>query len=571
MTLLYLPESVSGGSHSIALTCQGSRVLVGEPYSMAEANSGAAYIMDSDTGTILHTLRQPCPRRDDNFGSSVAINCEGTRVLVSANKNWKSDPNVKSPGVVYLYDVIEGNTQPVQLLQTFENPDPQDFDEFGAVMAMDRAGETIVIASPTHNHNEGVVYVYNKNGRLIHTLHPPPLLSVQTGRSTSSANATNPPVQRDIFFGSSVSLSDDGKLLLVGGPAKGWAANLPGMAYLWDANAGILLRTIQNPAYNSLLESQSDTVTGSSDYFGSTVSISGDGSKLVIGNMLTKIPKQDDIARNMTQHYNPGVYVFDRDGEVLLTLTSPNMDQMMAQGDNDYFGMSVSTNLRGDHILVGAPHATDQEGANKTAIAFAFNEYGRVVQSFYNPTRALDTEKNETATSPRESILFGGNVALASIGNTAAISSAFHPVVKIGCFETLNQACSASVTETDQLKPWRPFNHVTEQQQGIPATELADEDSDMCLLNPVDTPYDSASSSNTPEAEWPDATVFLLLLCCLVVGGLAWIRKRRQSSRAHPSSFWLKRNAVTLNLAPVTDSPRSQHSVHSLPEIPEIL
>lgn len=190
MPLLYLPENSVGGSHNVASNCQGIQSIVGVPKTNDGENSGGAYVLDSQSGKILHYLQQPCPERDDQFGSAVAMNCDGSRVLVSAKNKFGSEKlqGIMSPGLVYLFVIFDGSK--ARLLHTFHNPDPQDFDQFGSVVAMDQAGETIAIASPNHNHNEGVLYIFNKNRSLIRTLVPP--IWQKTPRTTRELVTTSP-------------------------------------------------------------------------------------------------------------------------------------------------------------------------------------------------------------------------------------------------------------------------------------------------------------------------------------------------------------------------------------------
>jgi len=258
MTLLYFPDTTVIGSHSLSTNCKGNHVVVGAPKSRTGDNTGVAYILDAISGQVLKKLEPPCLQRGDEFGSSVAMNCFGTRALVGAKTNRDIDSTVRSPGVVYLFDIIDSSNQVdasspvVSLLQTFHNPNPQDYDEFGIVVDMDRSGEIIVIASPNHNHNQGVVYLFNKNGTLIRSIGPPSLLATtfnttdQPGRFN---NYTEHNLHRDQFFGSSLALSQNGKLLLVGAPGKGWTKQLPGAVYLFDATTGDLLKTIHNPSH----------------------------------------------------------------------------------------------------------------------------------------------------------------------------------------------------------------------------------------------------------------------------------------------------------------------------------
>jgi len=92
----------------------GSDVLVGAP---GDSIAGAVYLFDGTTGALLRTFQAPVPASDDKFGFSIAA--LGSNVLVGA-------PGLgTSPGAAYLFDRTTG-----ALLQTFVDPSPPGGDPF---------------------------------------------------------------------------------------------------------------------------------------------------------------------------------------------------------------------------------------------------------------------------------------------------------------------------------------------------------------------------------------------------------------------------------------------------------
>lgn len=92
--------------YSVAVS--GNIAVVGAPYedSAASTYSGAAYIYDLSTQTLLHSI--PCPNEEevdasDYFGYSVATN--GTKAIVGA---YNGDGEVSSSGYAYVIDVATG-------------------------------------------------------------------------------------------------------------------------------------------------------------------------------------------------------------------------------------------------------------------------------------------------------------------------------------------------------------------------------------------------------------------------------------------------------------------------------
>ena len=97
-------------------------------------DSGAAYIFSTD-GTLLSTLAKPNPIGGEQFGISVAIQCN--TVVVGA---WQDLPGgIQSAGGAYIFRT-DGT-----LVSNFTRPDPQQGDAVGQSVAID--SETIVVSA----------------------------------------------------------------------------------------------------------------------------------------------------------------------------------------------------------------------------------------------------------------------------------------------------------------------------------------------------------------------------------------------------------------------------------------
>jgi hypothetical protein len=113
-------------------------------------NAGAAYIYDVAIGNLLQTLVNTDPTAADLFGNAVAIS--GDFPLVSALRDDEG-----ATDTVYVFDLATGN-----LLQTLNNPAPQNEDYFGETLA---ATDTSALVSVPHNNpgdnaSAGSVYVF---------------------------------------------------------------------------------------------------------------------------------------------------------------------------------------------------------------------------------------------------------------------------------------------------------------------------------------------------------------------------------------------------------------------------
>ena len=307
-----------------SVAIDGNNILIGSYFDDTGAtNAGSAYLFDT-SGNLLQTINNPAPNDDDRFGYSVAI--DGDNLLIGA---WLNDLNYINTGSAYLYDT-SGN-----LLQTIDNPTPSINEYFGRSVAID--GDNILIGADESNEYgtswiAGSAYLFDTNGNLLQTINNPE------------------PFDHDLF-GWSVAI--DGDNLLIGAYNDGYVtgAHDRGTAYLYDTN-GNLLQTIDNPTPDA------------HDYFGNAVAI--DGDNLLIG------ANYDDAVGS-----NSGIaYLFDTGGNLLQTINNPT------PGISGFFGNSVA--IDGDKLLIGA--AT---GGGSAGSAHLFNLDGVLLQTFNSPTPIL--------------------------------------------------------------------------------------------------------------------------------------------------------------------------------------
>jgi len=184
------PEQFDQFGYSVAAV--GNNILIGAPGDNTNAPSpGAAYLFDSVTGNLLRTFYSPTPDPGSGFGSSaVAV---GDRILIGANGE---DRGGISSGAAYLFDSVTGN-----LVQTFQNPTPEQNDLFGAKVAL--VGNHVLIGAPYDNGGGnsapvGAVYLFDSTtGSLLKTFQP----------SNPQSFAFNPRFYD--FFGSSLTALDD--------------------------------------------------------------------------------------------------------------------------------------------------------------------------------------------------------------------------------------------------------------------------------------------------------------------------------------------------------------------------
>ncbi len=210
-----LPVGVDGGDRfGFSVAISGDYTIVGAPYDGDfGVNTGAAYIFDSMTGALLHTLSGGVSNTE--FGEDVDI--DGSLAIVGARE-------ANSGGEAYLFDAVSGN-----LLRVFPKQSGFGFDEFGDGVAVNEAMGVACVGAPGQyipavDQRIGAVHMFDTGtGGLLGTLTPAGLTNI-------------------IDFGESLDVRDG--LVLVGAPkAPDWPVGA-GAAYVFDATTGTELLTL---------------------------------------------------------------------------------------------------------------------------------------------------------------------------------------------------------------------------------------------------------------------------------------------------------------------------------------
>jgi putative methionine-R-sulfoxide reductase with GAF domain len=312
--------------HSVAVS--GSTVAVGAwTDDTGGTDSGAAYVFDAVTGSLVRTLDNPAPAAYDNFGVAVAVS--GDTAAVAA---YLDDTDAVDAGSAYLFSVSSGS-----LFRTYGNATPSTDDHFGRAVAV--SGNRAVVGAyheDTGGINCGTAYVYD------------------VAASQLLWTVVNPTPEINDLFGHSVAISDS--TLVIGADQDNTGADDAGAAYIFDASTGALRYTLTNPA------------PASDDFFGRSVAVSGNIA--VVG-----APYDDTTVTDAGT-----VYVFDvSTGALLRTLANP------APGTGDNFGISVA--VRGNTIVVGA--YSDDLNATDSGTAYVFDaSTGELRCTLVNPTPA---------------------------------------------------------------------------------------------------------------------------------------------------------------------------------------
>jgi FG-GAP repeat len=215
------PNAQYEGVFGISVAISGEDVVVGAERETAggEKRAGNAYVFDGTTGALVRTFTSPEPQEEGYFGSAVAIH--GEDVVIGASS--EADAGNAEAGKAYVFDLGSG-----ALLDTLTGA-ARATAGFGSAAAI--SGETVVIGASGANARGttegGEAFVYNLgSGELVSTLTTPN--PVEFGE-----------------FGSAVAI--EGTEVIVGQPETYGEHPGNGNAYVYDADTGELLHTLESP------------------------------------------------------------------------------------------------------------------------------------------------------------------------------------------------------------------------------------------------------------------------------------------------------------------------------------
>ena len=322
--------------------------------------SQQAYIKASNTGEVT-----------DLFGMSVALSSDGNTLAVgtvyedssaTGINGDQTDNSATDSGAVYIFSrngTIWGQQAYIKASNTEEG------DYFGGSVALSSDGNTLVVGAVGEDSSatgvngdqtdnlailSGAVYIFKRTGTLWAQL--------------AYIKASNP--DYDDIFGSSVALSDDANTLAVG--AFHEASNATGINGDQFNNSkshsgAVYIFVCSNSVWSQQAYIKASN-TGTSDSFGVSIALSGDGSLLAVG-----APEEDSSATgiNGAQINNPGVFVADSGAVYLFTRNGAAWNQkayIKASNRGGWFGRSVSLSSDGNTLAVGA----DNENGGDTGI-----------------------------------------------------------------------------------------------------------------------------------------------------------------------------------------------------------
>ena len=337
-------------------------------------DTGAVYVFrfSSSTWSQQAYIKASNIDREDRFGYAVALSGDGNTLAVGARGENSSSTGVNSTpnndaslsGAAYLFRFNGGMWSQQAYIKASNT---QLFDQFGHSVSLNKDGNTLVVGAYFEgNSSAGVNGNQNNRAPNFSGSGSVYLFRFNTTSSTWSQQAyikaSNPTFSAN--FGWSVDLNDDGNTLAVG--AVGERSDSTGVNgaqanSIFDAGAVYLFRFSTGTSTWSQQAYIKASNTGANDYFGASVSISGDGNTLVVGAR-----GEDGSAIGVEGNNNSVIgdsgaaYVFEfangtwaQQAFIKASDTSPNAR----------FGESVRISSDGGAIAVGARGVNTNTGA----------------------------------------------------------------------------------------------------------------------------------------------------------------------------------------------------------------
>lgn len=336
-----------GFGNEIVYSFDGSLLAVGANFhaypDAPGTDQGAVYLYDDSGSGEPVSILQPTRIQGDLFGNSVSMSYDGSILVVGApgdDFDRNPDPDVfdndyvNGSGSVYIYDLSSGS--PVLVDEIEDAQSIETLDQFGWNTALSGDGSRMAVSSNVQGdgsggaslHGDMLVYDLDGGGNA-------------TFLYTVTPDAPPPAGQlRPTGFGRDATFSADGDLLVVSAPQEitsdGAGSFGRGTVYVFDVSSGAAPVQVARIA---------PTDTGGFGDFGGSLSLSADGSVLVVA--------ADQVNGFGVDAGSGGfVYVYDLDAS-----GQPSLRYRFTADDNDpidQFGSSVSLSADGATLYVGA-------------------------------------------------------------------------------------------------------------------------------------------------------------------------------------------------------------------------
>jgi hypothetical protein len=491
------PTTYADFGYSVAISADGNVLAVGAPYegsaaigvggnavsdcdAAAPANcsysSGAVYVYTRSTSgwsvpVYIKADHIGTSNEGDSFGSSLALNSDGTMLAVGAPYEDSSNVGINGTadelaiysGAVYLY-TRDGTAWTSAAF--VKPPTSSAYSNFGTSVALSADGNTLAVASPYESsaatgiggnpvydcsfgsavncaNSSGAVYVFARTGG---AWSPAPTY-IKAPRSIEY-----------LYFGAAIALSADGATLVAGASGEDGAAvgingsqvydcaAAPAVNCLYGSGAAYIYSR-SGSTWNAAPVYVKPTNTRQDMFFGTAVAISGDGNTVAIGapSEQTGSGGIDPTSECFTSGTNcvssaGAVYTYQRNGATWSTghfIKAPQPDL------NDNFGNSLALNADGTSLAVAVPYE-DGSTAGVDGVEDNLSEGSGAVFFYERSGPTWAAPRYIKAANPERGDSFGSSVALSGDALVLAVGAIYEDSAATGFNGNQIDDCGAS-------------------------------------------------------------------------------------------------------------------------------
>ncbi len=419
--------SADGSTLAVATSRENSSAtgINGDQSDNSLTNAGAVYVYTRTGSQWVHQAYIKASNTDagDGFGVSIDLSADGSTLAVGAGgedskattiNGDQSDNSGDSVGAAYIFTRTGENwSQQSYIKANLTRPTGSGFGTgFGGSVALDAEGNTLAVGCSWCGDNDkatGLAYVFTRQG-----------VTWVEQQVLNASNADSSNAGYTDGFGIELELSDDGNTLAAGAPYEDSAAQgVDGDQsdnIARDSGAVYMFNRINN------LWSQQAYIKASNpdvnDFFGSKMSLSGDGKFLAVG--VEKENSSNEIDQFSSSLLVSGAtYVFqfgDAGWSQIDFLKASNAEQ------SDMFGFSTSFNFDGSLLAIGAPGEDGgSHGLDGDSLSYHAPSSGAVYTFRYIENKFQQTNYIK-AKYTRENSGFGVAVSLSGDGETLAVA-----------------------------------------------------------------------------------------------------------------------------------------------------
>jgi hypothetical protein len=429
-----LELSADGNTLAVASLTEKSNAkgINGDQQDNSIRNAGAVYIF-SRSGTSWQQeayIKASNTDQWDVFGSSIALSADGSILAVGAPEEDSRSTQINGDqednswpeiGAAYVFKRTNKTWTQQAYLKASQLPsEPRRIMNFGTSIAMNSDGNQIAVGSKWGQTNSvpgGIVHIFEyKNDAWI---------------EKHALSASN--VESSDQFGKYIEMSADGNTIAIGAPDEDSANNDQSDNSKWSAGATYIYKKSNN-VWSQTAYLKASTPTEES-YFGSNISLSGNGMTLAVG-VQSESSTGENNQNSSSLSRSGAVYIFkliNEDWKQVQLIKTENKEQ------SDIFGMSVSLNHNGKILAVGAP---GEDGGDS---GFNGDQSSNEVDSagaayiFISESNNFSQKTYIKSKKAIPSTGLGSSISISADGNSLAVGAPFDDSNAIGINESVEK------------------------------------------------------------------------------------------------------------------------------------